>query len=432
MKHGDNPYRRSGSPFWYFFYVDAAGRERRVSSKTKNKRVAVSMLEQRRLEVQQQRAGTANDYSESAKRPLDEFVKDYARELRANDRSKQYVDEAIRRIRLAITESKLSTLGGAIDARGRLQTFLVGIREKRSAKTHANYVESLTTFGRWLHVGSHWPDNPFAFLRKKGRKRDADRKFHRRQLSWAEVEQLAAAALVRHAHAYAKSHGGRPSPKADEHAWHGRERAVLYLLAATTGLRAGEIEALKWEDVHMAGESPFLSLPGAHTKNGADAVIPLQAFVVEALRDLRRDRSKRIGRPQAEGDQVLHVPERIAEHVRRDAMHAGLIPTHRPADRQRVDFHSLRHSCVRILREAGVAVEIVQQIMRHSDVRLTLQTYGSVDKERVAAAMRGLLPAPALSSLVSSSDATNGGHSETTGNGGTGAAGGASDGKRTG
>jgi integrase len=431
VKHGDNPYKRPGSPFWYCFFIDASGRERRASTKTRHKRAAEAFLAEKRKEAEEQRLGIASDYGESARRPLDELVTAYKRELLANDRSQQYVDEAAKRIRFVIGEAGIANLASVATTKGAVQTVLVGVREKRSAKTVANYMESLTTFGAWLHTNGHWPDNPFAYLRKKGRKRDADRKFKRRQLTWAEVQQLAAAALVRHQHAYAKSHGGRPSPKAEQNAWHGRERAVLYLLAATTGLRAGEVEALKWEDLHMVGDSPFLTLPGRFTKNGADAVIPLQTFVVEALRDLRRDRGQRLGKPQAEGDQVLHVPERIAEHVRRDAMHAGLIPSHRPAD-ARLDLHSLRHSCVRILREAGVPVEVVQQVMRHSDVRLTLQVYGSVDKERVAAAMKGLLPAPTVGSLVGSSGATKGARDETTRNNGMDAERGASDGKRTG
>ena len=112
-----------------------------------------------------------------------------------------------------------------------------------------------------------------------------------------------------------------------------------------------------------------------------------------------------MGRPQQERDHVLHVPDRIAKHVRRDAMHAGLIPTHRPADR-RLDFHALRHSCVRILRDLDVPVEVAQRVLRHSDVRLTLQTYGRVADEVVTSTLRGLVPVPAMFSSLCSDGGT--------------------------
>ena len=393
MRHGTNPYKRGD--VWHFFYIDASGRKRRESAKTKNKRVAEAILTERRGEVDKRRAGLLADYGESGKRPLDEFVKDYVRDLKASGKSPQYVDEAAQRIRFLIGEAKLSNLRSVKDAEPRVRLAFVELSEKRSAKTVANYRESLTTFGAWLQANSFWECNPFVFVKKGGKRKDADRIFRRRQLSLAEVEQLAAAALVRHAHAYAKSHGGRPSPRADEFAWIGKQRAVTYWLAATTGLRASEIDSLRWEDLHLEGAQPFFVLSGKFTKNRNDAKLPLQPFMAAVLTDLRKDRGKANGKPVEQGDKVLPIPDRIAEHVRRDAMHAGLIPTHRPAD-QRLDFHSLRHSTVRILRELGVPVEVVQRVLRHVDVRLTLQTYGSSDDDRMTKAMGSIVPVPAM------------------------------------
>ncbi len=39
------------------------------------------------------------------------------------------------------------------------------------------------------------------------------------------------------------------------------------------------------------------------------------------------------------------------------------------------DFHALRHTFCTNLARAGVPLQVAKQLMRHSDVRLTVQTY---------------------------------------------------------
>ncbi len=43
---------------------------------------------------------------------------------------------------------------------------------------------------------------------------------------------------------------------------------------------------------------------------------------------------------------------------------------------QRIDFHALRHSCGAWLALSGVHAKTIQSIMRHKDVKLTLEAYG--------------------------------------------------------
>ncbi len=47
----------------------------------------------------------------------------------------------------------------------------------------------------------------------------------------------------------------------------------------------------------------------------------------------------------------------------------------------RLTFHSLRHSCASLLLAAGMPVRDVSELLGHSDVRLTLQTYAHVIEE---------------------------------------------------
>jgi site-specific recombinase XerD len=43
-----------------------------------------------------------------------------------------------------------------------------------------------------------------------------------------------------------------------------------------------------------------------------------------------------------------------------------------------VHFHALRHSCATFLLVQGVAPRVVMDILEHSDIRLTLNTYSHV------------------------------------------------------
>jgi integrase len=64
----------------------------------------------------------------------------------------------------------------------------------------------------------------------------------------------------------------------------------------------------------------------------------------------------------------------------------------------RLSFHGLRHSCASLLLAAGVPMRDVSELLGHSDVRLTLNTYAHVPEEsraRTANAIDGLLSADA-------------------------------------
>jgi integrase len=46
------------------------------------------------------------------------------------------------------------------------------------------------------------------------------------------------------------------------------------------------------------------------------------------------------------------------------------------SDGERIDFHSLRHTCATWLIHSGADVKTIQSVMRHADIKLTLDRYG--------------------------------------------------------
>jgi integrase len=145
----------------------------------------------------------------------------------------------------------------------------------------------------------------------------------------------------------------------------GRERALVYKTAILTGLRRGELESLRVQHLDLAGA--MLHLPGQFTKNGEDATLPLREDLVEDLRIWLAQTGKR------PGDAVFDVPERMNKILRRDLAWAGI--PYRDEHERVFDFHSLRHTMASHMSKKRVAPRTAQRLLRHSDIKLTMQTY---------------------------------------------------------
>ncbi len=86
-------------------------------------------------------------------------------------------------------------------------------------------------------------------------------------------------------------------------------------------------------------------------------------------------------------------------HYRSDAQKAGLIPQ-ASLTSKRVDFHCLRKSCADILIEIGVHPKTLQQVLRHSDIRLTMDLYGELGEDDLFRDMANKFPVPYFASFV--------------------------------
>ena len=56
------------------------------------------------------------------------------------------------------------------------------------------------------------------------------------------------------------------------------------------------------------------------------------------------------------------------------------------------DFHALRHTCGVLAERGGATVREVMALMRHSDPKLTLRTYGRLRAHDLAAAVEKVPP----------------------------------------
>ena len=85
---------------------------------------------------------------------------------------------------------------------------------------------------------------------------------------------------------------------------------------------------------------------------------------------------------------------RVEDYLRPAAVKGGVLSSHRDDEGKLVDddprrfgFHNLRHSLASFLVRIRTDPKTVQTLLRHSDVKLTLQCYThSVSEDRMAAA----------------------------------------------
>lgn len=170
----------------------------------------------------------------------------------------------------------------------------------------------------------------------------------------------------------------------------GDPHAAVWYLALGMGLRRGECLGLRWSDVdfaggrvtvtyslqRQAGEWVLVEPKSAESRRTLRA----PAFVLAALKRRRVVAAAEAlagGRPLLDSDLVFtgaggrgpltswYVSHRLPVLLRA----AGLPVIH---------FHGLRHSCATLLMSMGVHPRVVQEILGHSHVSMTLSIYSHV------------------------------------------------------
>ena len=183
-------------------------------------------------------------------------------------------------------------------------------------------------------------------------------------------------------------------------------RSLRTLLASGTGLRISECLGLQWQDVSFADATIHVrrtrtcgqvGLPKSKASKGP---VPLHPLLAEFMLRWKQKtpyskscdwvfRSSRL-----EGKQPRFANMLVEDHLRPAAVKAGILSSHRDVrgrlidhDPRRFGFHNLRHSLASFLIRIRTDPKTVQTLLRHSDVKLTLQFYThAVSRDRMAAA----------------------------------------------
>jgi integrase len=177
---------------------------------------------------------------------------------------------------------------------------------------------------------------------------------------------------------------------------------ALYVLAVYLGLRRGELLALRWSNVDLDQE--FLVV--THTLQRVDGellfkapktrssrrTIPLPNPCVEALRSHRvKQGAERLkAGPRWCGDDMVFSTT-IGTPIEPDNLSRSWYVVRKVLGDPAPRFHDMRHTCVSLLLAEGAPPHVVQQIVGHSaiDVTMTIYAHASLDEKRAALSRLG-------------------------------------------
>jgi integrase len=163
---------------------------------------------------------------------------------------------------------------------------------------------------------------------------------------------------------------------------------ALYVVAVTTGMRRGELQGLKWEDLDLeAGTLQVrrtLSEPKGGwifeaPKSGKGRSVRLTRKAILALREHRkRQLEERMQRAGLWSDHGLVFPSAIGTPMSGGNLNRSFKALLKRADLPAARFHDLRHTCATLLLRQGVNPKFVQELLGHADISLTLNVYSHI------------------------------------------------------
>ena len=265
---------------------------------------------------------------------LTRHVQDFTTDLKAKGRAEKYIYNLEKRLAKVFEGCGWQQIKEVT-----ADSFIIWRAKQRVApKTLNEYQDACNAFFKWMERVERITHNPLRKVEKVATRGKEVRK--RRAFTDAEVNSLLTVA--------------------------GDHRAA-YLTALFTGLRRNELKALEWSDVFLDDPKPYLSARASTTKNKRQATIRLHEQVVAELRAIKPSGSLDSSKVFAGS----RLPGMWA--FKSDLQRAGIV--YADAQGRKADFHAMRYTFATNLSKAGILPREAMELLRHSDMRLTMKTY---------------------------------------------------------
>ena len=198
---------------------------------------------------------------------IDEHIADYKRYFKNKGDSQKHVDMTIADVKAVLVGTRCLTLACLHPLS--VEDWLAEKRDAGwSARTSNRHLTAIKSFTRWLARRGHRriSHDPLAGLELANA--TADRRRKRRMIDHVDFAKLVAAARA-----------GDPAFKVP-----GETRAVLYILAAHTGLKAKEIAALRPLSFDLSAVTATVTVQPYGSRHRTVDVLPLRADLAAMLK----------------------------------------------------------------------------------------------------------------------------------------------------
>jgi integrase len=175
----------------------------------------------------------------------------------------------------------------------------------------------------------------------------------------------------------------------------GHRLEALYNLALATGMRRGEILALSWDSVNLDTKSITVKTSVSRvkdpdtkktqiifnepkTKAGRRSVPIVDSLIPILIAHRERQDSEKAQAGAAWNPHNLVFCSNVGTILEPRRVCTTMDKITNSANLDHFTFHALRHTFSTRMLEAGVPAKVVQEILGHADVTLTLNTYSHV------------------------------------------------------
>lgn len=191
-----------------------------------------------------------------------------------------------------------------------------------------------------------------------------------------------------------KRHEIQPlTPEQAQHllqAAHEHKLEALLTVAVTTGMRRGELLGLHWQDIDFKTRSLYVrrtvnrigtfgiveSEPKTHRSRRK---ITLPAFVIDALKQHQEHQKELREKAGSHWRETGIVFCNIyGGYYEPSNLHDAYKKLLKSAELPNIRFHDLRHSAATILLSMGIHPKIVQELLGHSNISMTMDIYSHV------------------------------------------------------
>ena len=151
------------------------------------------------------------------------------------------------------------------------------------------------------------------------------------------------------------------------------------IIAYRTGMRPGEIYALKWSDINL--DQHFIAVQSSISKASSSVTlkttktptgvrrIDIDSKLTALLVELKKNNPNEIFLFPGRSSEGCRVPWNVTKYVKRMCEDVGISPR---------NFYALRHTHASVLMAHGVHPKIVQERLGHHSSQITMDTYSHV------------------------------------------------------